>query len=343
MKLVVSILFCIALPGMSFGQTNDFLVDDSRVSGSNPGDNNNTSLTSGGSNTSSSSVDTSLPEDTAVGSTGGYNTTQMGGLDGTNDGQSKGSGVQLMGLAMGAAFMSGCSPTSAWNCVAAALSFADAMVGGSAQSAAYQTGTHLDPDAGTNGTGGGTDPIVDQQIQDGIDDLAEAGFTINGDGSVTGPEGQTFTAENLGSADGLGSMGASAEQAAEFMNGMQGVKAAAAKKAGVDLASAEGGQAMASTGGGAGGFGSSDSDSNGGADQGDSIIEEIEYRGKKKKKKRGIAESAASDLATNFNGDPIGIGMGNLFLIVHKKYRSEKKKKKFFNREIVPRKRERRR
>lgn len=331
MKLFLSIL--LFSPVMVFAQSEEFLVDDSRVVEENPGD-------SRGGLSSGSQSEYQEPEDTGseLGETGAFGVTQQGGLDGTTDAQGQGSQVQLMGLAMGAMFASQCGPHNAFACVAAGLSFADAMAGGSAQNAAYQTGTYIDPTAGYDGDNGGTDPLIDQQIQDGIQDLSDAGFIVNGDGSVTGPDGQTFTADDLQSPEAMMAKGATAEQAANFMDQAGKVRTAAAKKAGIDLpegAAGEEGQAVAAAGADGGSFGSGGSGSGsavGALDGG--VIEEIEYRGGKKQK-RGIAEAAASKLSKNFNGDPIGIGLGNLFLIVHQKYGSEKKKKRFFNREIV--------
>lgn len=321
MKILIFILWFI--PFVALANAND-----SRVVGQNPGDfQNNTST-----NPSDESTDL---EDQSLGETGGFNVTQQGGLDGTNNAQNQGSGVQMLGLAMGAMFASQCGPHNPFACAAAALSFADAMAGSSANSAAYQTGTYMDPTAGGGGNGTGTDPIVDQQIQDGLQDLSDAGFTLNGDGSVTGPDGQTYTAADLQNAESLEAKGASPEQAAQFVKEMGQVQAAAAKKAGVELPKeGEGeGQAVAATSG----FGSVDASGggSGGAGGGDTLIEEIEYRNGKGKQKRGIAEAAASKLSTNFNGDPIGIGMGNLFLIVNQKYGSENQKKRFFDKENV--------
>ena len=305
------------------------MIDDSRVVEENPGDYRGGNLSSG----SQSELEVG-EEGQELGDTGSFNTTQQGGLDGTSDAQSQGSGVQMLGVAMGAMYASQCGPHNAFACAAAAMSFADAMSGSSAQNAAYQTSTYIDPTSGYNGDESGIDPLVDQQIQDGIQQLADSGFTLNGDGSVSGPNGETYTSADLQSADGLIAKGATPEQAAQFLRESGDIRNAAANKAGVDLgdlAAEDEGQAVSAAGGG---FGADDSSGGSGiVDGADTYIEEIEIR--KKKKGRGLAEAAASQLATTFNGDPIGIGMGNLFMIVNQKYGSENKKKRFFNREIV--------
>ncbi len=322
MKLFFFTLFL--FPFLVSAQSTNFIVNDSRVVEENPGD-NPAGLSSG-----SQSEYQDAEQGSEIGDTGSFQTTQQGGLDGTTGLQSSGQGVQLLGLAQGAMFASMCGPHNAMACVAAGLSFADAMAGGSAANAAYQKGTYIDPTAGYDGEAGGTDPLIDQQIQDGIQNLAESGYTLS-DGGVVGPDGQTYSAEDLQSVEAMVAKGATPAQAAQFQDQLARVQAEAAEKVGVEVPQEGEGQAVATSGAGFGG-----GDTSGGATRGaDTYIEEIEYRGKKKEQKRGIAEAAASKLSKNFNGEPIGIGMGNLFLIVHQKYKTEKSKKRFFNKEIV--------
>ena len=316
-KLFVSILFFIPLsmmvPFYAFGQ-----FEDSRV-GANVGDTGEVGLTSGYDN-----PDSIGDEGSDLGATGGFNVTQQGGLDGTADGQSKGSSVNILGLAMGAGFVKICTqPFQQWACPLAAMSFKDALAGRSAQQAAFQTGTYLDPSLGSTGASS-FDPVYDQQALDGLQNLSEMGYTVNDDGSVSTPEGESFSAGDYASADSLMNKGLSPDLANKAMNGLASVKSAAAAKTGIPIETP--GQAVASVGG-AGGGGYSNSAG------GDMVIEEIEYRERKKKNKR-MPSSEAAKLSKNFNGDPIGIGMANLFLIVHQKYVEKKKMKtEFINRE----------
>ena len=72
---------------------------------------------------------------------------------------------------------------------------------------------------------------------------------------------------------------------------------------------------------------------------GDIIIdEEIEIgrrgrNGKNGKKVDRLPAAAAAELSKSFNGEKIGIGMADLFYMVHKNYGDKKKAKAFFDRE----------
>lgn len=326
MKLFLFTL--LSFPLLSYGQTfsdgNDFVVNGNRSVQTNPGDNSSLGLTDGTSSSAKSKLD---DNGETLGDTGAFNVTQTGGLDNTNMGQNLGGGVQMMGLAMAGMFAKQCGPHNTFACVAAGLSAADAMMGSSAKSAAFQTGTYMDPTAGgydSNNTDNGADPVVQSQLQDVLHDLANQGYTLNEDGSVTGPNGQSYSSSDLASMQALQNAGATAQGAANFMKNMKNVKAAAAKKAGVNLNAVKRNVASAS---GA---------SSGGAVKaitpGDLVIEEIEYRGVASKKNKMSAKAAAK-LSKNFNGEPIGIGMANLFLIVHEKYKEKNQKRNFLTKE----------
>ncbi len=326
---IISIAIFI-FPLFAMGQTlsdgNEFLVDERQ----------RTNLTDGGDSSNGSAGSEDLE---GVMEEEGF-VTQQGGLQGTNDGQSKGSAVQMLGMAMGAGFAAICPQMGGqWACPLAAMSFMDAMSGGSAKQAAFETGTYIDPTHGGGGgdydaSGGGND-IQQAQAEDALSQLAEMGYTTNSDGSVTGPDGQTFTADDFASLEKMMNNGMSAGAAQAAMDKIGQVKEDAAQKAGVSMGEAEAavGGAVAATSkqpepGSLSTFGASNSSASK-----DKFIEEVEYRHLGKKKNKRLPASEAANLSKNYNGDPIGIGMANLFLIVHKKYTEKKTKKEFFNSE----------
>lgn len=274
-----------------------------------------------------------------------------GGLQGTDYAQNAGSQVEIMGIVMGGAFLSQCGWRSPFPCVAAAMSFADAMAGRAASSAAYETGTYFDPSHGTEGDSSDfsnstgvdigsdgqveNDSVLAAQAQEGLNALADMGYTVNSDGSVTTPNGQTITKGDLASAESMQAVGATASQAAQFQKNLANFKKQAAKKAGVNLDQQAVAAAGANSGlsGGSQAGGDSGGASNYQANEADSIVEEIEYR-HRGKKKRGLAEAEAAQLSTSFKGEPIGIPMANLFRIVHEKYKEKKRNRsEFINRE----------
>ena len=316
--------------------SNDFLVDDSRVAEEQNGSDSGLGLSSG-------TADEYIPEPTSalgeeIQDTGGYDNVRQGGLDGSNNLAEQGGGIQLAGLAMAAAFASQCGPQNPFACAAVGLSIADAIAGGGAKSAGIKQGNYLDNGGG--GPGSETDPIIDQQIDELKTDLEESGYTVNADGSVTGPNGQTYTGQDFASEEAIQkAFGMGAGAAGQAMQSLQSAQTAAAKKAGISIpnrstASEEVDEgAGGGDGSGAGKDGSGAGSAIGGVIGGDQLIEEIEYRGKKKKKK-GLSAKKAAMLSKDFNGSPIGIGMADLFLIVHQKYREKKgKKNEFINKE----------
>ncbi len=315
MKSFLSIIFII--PALAYAN-DDFLVDDSRSL--------DPYISSNNSNSNQAVDDSESAGETDLGDTASFNVTKQGGLDGTNDVQGQGSKVNFQGLAMAAMFSRQCHPThNPMACAAAAMSAADALTGSAAKQAAFQTGTNFDPSLGLKG--GGSDPVIDAQLKDIIDDLNSKGYSLNEDGSVTTPDGQTVTAEELGDLEALQAKGLSASEAQAFLSQMESVKKAAAEKAGVDPEEQERGIASTDS---ATSFGSVDSSSEGAAvSAADTIIEEIQYKGRKKKANK-LSSKEAATLSKSFNGDPIGIGMANLFLIVHQKYREKIDKKNEF-------------
>lgn len=319
---------------------NDFMVD-SRVAQPRSvyATENNSSSETGVSGANQNEIpegDSSLGQ--KIENSGGFTETKQGGLEGANNLSNEGSGVQLMGLAMAASFAPQCGPHNPFACVAVGLSIADSIAGGGAKSAGFQQGSYLDNGRGVGATG--TNPAVEQQIEDLKAELEGQGYSVNGDGSVTSPAGDIFTAEDMANEEAIQSaFGMSAGGAKSAMGQLASVQLAAANKAGINLpernpASEQG---EAAGGGAEGAKASSDSGGKGSAIGGvtetDQLIEEVEFR-KKKKKKNGLSAKSAALLSKNFNGDPIGIGMADLFLIVHQKYREKKSKKnEFINKE----------
>ena len=281
---------------------------------------------------------------TAIDATGGYSATQQGGLEGANQGASNGGLVAALGAAMGAGFTAACfscSPSPCWGyCAMAAMSFADAASGAGANAAGVSTGNHLNTDWGSfDGTDLGLDPITVAEIQDGAQQLQDSGVVVNSNGTVTTPNGETYSSSDFSSAEDMIAKGMSPGAAAKAAKQISDIKNEAAKKAGVnldDLAGDGNAGALAGVGGAIGGAGSAVGDNafgTGGGGGGDTVIEEVEYRGGKKGKNNRLPASQAALLSKDFNGDPIGIGMGDLFLRVKLKYKQKIKQKAFFTKE----------
>jgi len=270
------------------------------------------------------------------------NSPRWGAQEGSREVKSKGKDVNLLGLAMAAMFASQCRPTNEWACVAAGLSAMDAMAAKQASNNGNITcqryggdcsvssdggdggdgGPDGDGDGGPDGDGDGGGPTP----QDIITPLENQGYVFDTENrSVTTPDGQTITANDFGSAESLMNKGMSAGQAGQAMKGVADVKAKALEKMGKEESQERGLASVSGTGGAAGGY-ASDLSSMGG----DVYVDEEVPGKKKKKKKDGLSEAQASQLSKNFNGQPIGIGMGNLFMIVGDKYKEKRKKRNSF-------------
>jgi hypothetical protein len=270
--------------------------------------------------------------------TGGYAVTQNSGRQAAANTMNQGGGSQMLGLAMGAAFASQCGWQNPFACVAAAMSFMDAAASGSSKLNGIDTLGAIDVNTGLPRAVDGTDPYQ-EQIAAGLEQLASMGYTVNPDGSVNTPDGMTLTAEDLSSVEALMNKGVSPDAAANAMQSISDTRSEVSANMGMkDEDGAGAGQAVAASGLGSGGEGGGSGGAAGGQAMGDLIIEEIEYRGADKKKKGDgrMPASQAAELSKNFNGTPIGIGMADLFLIVHKKYDEKKKSKKgeFITREF---------
>lgn len=324
---------------MAESLNNDLLSSGRRIRQTNEGD-----YQGGLTQDSSDNEQASGQADEQVGelgqdleATSGYQGTSAGALNNANQAQSSGKSTQMLGLAMGVGFAAICrTPTGGWACAPAAMSFMDALAAGRGSNDAGYTGTFLDPSTGLPAfePSGDFDDVYNTQAVEGLQDLQAMGYSFNEDGSVTTPSGENITSADLASKSALMKKGFSEKQASQAMQKMGAIKASSAKQVGLDPEALASGTEVAVAGaggsGGGGAAGSFETSGQGGADQ---IIEEIEYRGKAKKDNR-MPASKAAEFSKNFNGTPIGIGMANLFLIVHKKY-SEKKDKKteFINKE----------
>lgn len=317
----------------TFSNGDEFLVDDSRSARTNQN----------AQSTQKTQSTSDLTEDgVELANTGGFRTQGINGVQATNDAQSKGGIVQVLGLAMGAAYTATCvsnPPWTVWACPLAAQSFIDSLAGGSAKKAAHQTGTYIDPthaNSNFDNSNGDSDisEVYTAQAQEGLKNLADMGYTVGPNGTVLGPDGQTFTPADYANAQALAAKGYSPQQIAEIQRSMASTNKAAASQAGVDLDALQASNAEGVGGGGSQGLGGGGYGQAGlvGADR---VIEEIEYVGGngRDKDKGRLPASQAAELSTNFNGDPIGISMANLFLIVHKKYKDKKKEKEFINKE----------
>ncbi len=341
MKRFIFVLLC--FPILAFGQTlsngEDFVVDDSRVTQTDRDINDPFGLNSQvqtEEEVAPSANETLGDAGKDLGASGGFSVTQQGGLDGVNNAMKDGKSVEIMGLAMGASYAAICAtPHNKWACPLAAMSFADALTGSSAQSSAYKTGAKLDPTFGSqyssdfNENG---ETIYQAQAEQGLQDMAAQGYVMNADGSVTTPEGESISANDYGSAKKLQAKGFTPSAAQKAMQGQSSVIAQASKETATDLQELADRQ-VASAGSGGSSSGSAFAADAGAAAAIGGVTETIEYRKRGKNKKR-LPSSEAAQLSKNFNGDPIGIGIANLFLIVHQKYKEKKNKKtEFINRE----------
>lgn len=351
MKLFFSLLFFVPSVGLANLTTGeDFVVEDHsrRVVPNNLGTNGggfNQNTNGQGSTTASPSDDVSSESDAGgntdeVGSTSNLNTGGLQALDSANSANSQGKAVQMLGLAMGAGFAATCAsgPQNTWACPLAAKSFMDAASAGQTAGNAAYTGAHLDPNAFNmdfaNPNFNFDDPYQ-VQAADGLQQMAALGYTPNPDGSVTLPDGSKINPGEFGTAESLSNMGLTPEQQAKAMSQIASVKDSAAKKAGVDAEQMAEGDLAATGGNKGGGLGDGAGEAFASSSPGgDEVVETIEYRGRKKKKNKRMPASVAADLSKNFNGTPIGIGMADLFLIVHKKYNEKNKKRtEFINKE----------
>lgn len=265
-----------------------------------------------------------LGDDRQLTNVDGFTNTDSGARNNGEQSQNDSNSTQILGLIMGAAFAAMCGPKNPAACVMAAMSFADAAASGrnSSNSAAFQN--QLLPNGQTlTGNEG-----VDAGAQEGLSKLNELGYAINSDGSVTTPEGETLTSEDFASVQSLTDKGLTPEQAQNALDLFKQVSADAQKQV-AELGEKKG-NAFAI--GDDGGFTSGSV----------TIIDEgpESSRGKKSKNinkssKKG-ARLPASELAglkKNFNGEPIGIGLANIFLIVKKKYEDKDKERSFLKKE----------
>ena len=327
------ILLLFLVPSFTFANNENFIIDNSRVSAKNPGDTGPIGLTSG-------SVQQEPPQNEAnetqaqdLGDSGGFQINQ-GGLDASQSQESRGKSVQIQGLIVGGMMARQCGPRNPTACALAVMAFGDSLSGGSSKYASFDAGQYFDTasDGSNFDASSFEDDPATIEAQKNIKSLAGMGFTLNKDGSVNTPSGQVVTSSDVQTLEGLQSLGLDTQAAQKISSDLASAKKLALEKAeaakseleeGVAV-KAQVGQAQQSLGGGGAPIL--------GADK---VIEEIEYRGHRLKNKNRMPASQAATLSKNFNGDPIGIGMADLFLIVHQKYREKKNKKtEFIQREF---------
>lgn len=279
----------------------------------------------------------SLMAGNSVKNTGNMGSSRRGAQQLSRQVADKGSQVNFMGLAMSAMFASQCGPQNKFACVAAGLSMIDAMASKKTRNNALTTCSHYGGNCrintnNPNPNGNPDDTNTEQEVRQ---TLANNGYSLNEEnGSVTTPEGNTLTSEDFKSAESLMATGVPAGQAAEAMQNIADVKTKALKK----LAEKQGDQqqrGLASVS--VGGDSSAGGSSGGGAfgSMGDVVVEKEIYKNKgKKKKDEGLSAEKAAQLSKTFNGQPVGIGMANLFLIVSQKYKEKREtRNQFINKE----------
>jgi hypothetical protein len=328
--LISIIIFPIFVFGQVLTNGEEFYDDESRAIQDDPAyiqNQGNTGARSSRSGSASQAAQRGI-DDTgdSFGATDSYQFSDGGGIEGADAAGSSGSGVQMRGMIMGAAFAAQCGPQNPMACVAAAMSFMDAGAGSDARGYANDMINDIDPYSAGGGPGGSGDDVRATEIQRQLKNLSELGYQVNPDGSVTGPNGENYTKEDLSSEQALQARGLTPAQASQFMNDLGEIRDNAIKEAGNPD---EIGQAVASTAGAGGGGGPNYIGGNNGST---TIVEEVEIRDRRKK--RGLASAEAAKLSKNFHGDPIGISIANIFQIVHLKYKEKNKKKtEFINKE----------
>ena len=253
----------------------------------------------------------------------------------------QGNKLNFMGLAMGAMFASQCNPpTNVWPCIAAGLSFLDAMTAKNASNNGLRTcgnlGNNCQLDSDYSPGNGPTTPQQKEQEQEILTTLSDNGFNLNEEnGSVTGPDGKEYTSKDIADPASMMAAGATSGQAEQFMKGLANARSKALNKWKKEHGEEEQERGIASVPvSGGSGFGGSGY-GQGFSGSGDVVVEEDVHLGKKKKDDDSSKEDFTK-YKKDFNGQPVGIAMSNLFQIVHKKYKEKREtKKEFINKEFV--------
>ena len=188
MKYAIAILF---LPHIAFAQLSDgrtiYDVDARTVDSSTT----RTSTTNDGLN-----VDNTRD----LGEIGTMTETDNGQGSRQNGAQSSSdsSGVQMLGMAMSAMFASQCSSNNPMACVMAGLTMMDALSAGDNKGESDRFRTALNPNATPSGpTNADANGQFAEQQTALQEQLAGLGYSINADGSVGGPNGESYTGSDF--------------------------------------------------------------------------------------------------------------------------------------------------
>jgi hypothetical protein len=257
----------------------------------------------------------------------GFNNATSGAEQNAQQSAGDSGATQMLGMIMGAMFMAMCNkpPGNIAPCIMGAMSFIDAMASGGNKGNSTNFGNSLLSNGGDTGDTTDESAVMAQEAEAQLQALEEMGFVSNADGSVTAPNGETFTGGDLASTSALEAKGIGAGQAQAALDLLK----TAREKAAQEVGAAAKGRAIASVGG-AGGGGAA-------GPLPDLIIDEeggAFSKGKSRKNKIGrIPANEAAKLSKNFNGTPIGIAGADIFLIVTRKYEDKDKQKSFINKE----------
>lgn len=259
------------------------------------------------------------------------------GQPSTNSAANQGQGNQMMGqminMAMGATFMAGCSyPYGIQNCVMGALSFAQALMMGGAAGKSGQTAAASSRYTGTpTPSPTPTNSPLPTNTTPGqaaaFNQLVEAGYKFNGDGSIVDPNGKTWKASDFKDAQSMAAAGLSSSQIGSLQSAMD--KANALGKEMAEAALNEANVVSMALDGGGGGrspAGTMDSGSNF-----DDYLAKL--RNPFGLSKGQQAKMVAGKTVTH-GDDQIGVGVDDIFKMIHRRYQEKRAENVFI--ELLP-------
>ena len=296
------ILLILLFPLLSYGQDRTGVITDengnpiSRTEG-------DPSAVSGGTSSADGAGDENLDN------ISGFQNTGSGGRENAAESASNSGLTQMLGMAMGAAFMSQCGPRNPMACALGVMSFIDAAASGGNKGNSLNFENSLLPDGGEgNAEEIAAAEVMAQEAQAQLQALEEMGFVANPDGSVNMPSGGTISGGDFASLDSLQGKGFSTDQAQAALDLLKSTKDKAIKEVGDGSG---GGRAIASVSS-TGGSGAYTAD---GGDLPDLIIDEggASNRSRKKKGAGRMPAGHAAELSKNFHGTPIGVAIADLF------------------------------
>ena len=218
-------------------------------------------------------------------------------------------------LMAGGIYLAGCYSKycGGWCCFSAAVSFAQAAMN---SGKAGENANIGDMTFSGGGIGGGpgqstvANPgAIDVEIENGLAALAKKGFSVNKeDGTVTGPDGTVATGADFNTDAGKKKLGMT-DANKDYIAGLQSkIMKKYKKRKKMRLASGGGGSRSPAS--------SYDADKN--AFDANAFMNSL--RGKKKKPAKNIA-----GMATNHNGDMIGVAVDDIFKMIHRRYQNKRK------------------